>query len=406
MINTASDWMNQEAKIKRTLALAEALRAKGDQPDGQMVSGHYVAPSWAEQLLPVFNQFQSGWAEREADKARGALETSQQAESEDWMKAMPRKQDVPFQAPGIDEADAAAASAGMKTTTVPTQQENLAWAQRGMRNPLSRTLAQMQMAEFVKEPEREEQRAFRREESAAARQQARDLATQRGQERLEELRIRLEDRGLDRASREQLAREQRALTAQLAQMADATRRELAAGAADLKRDLAGAKPDKAVPDVVMRTVRGAEEQARGLSDVTAAYKPEYGGVSGAVDRLSGTWNPFSGKDSEAAANWWKNYENQAALVERHEKFGTALSAGEQAAWQAATISPGMKPDVIKKNIETRAKLAKEFFDRTRQQYIDAGYPGVGKAFDPMGEGGAAPTATPSGKFKIRPAGGG
>jgi hypothetical protein len=170
-------------------------------------------------------------------------------------------------------------------------------------------------------------------------------------------------------------------------MADATRRELAAGAADLKRDLAGNKPDKPPPDVVMRTIRGAEEAARGLTNVANSYKPEYGGVGGYVDKVSGTWNPLSGKDSEATASWWKDYENQAALVERHEKFGTALSAGERAAWQAATIAPGMKADVIEKNLKTRAKIARDFYERTRGQYIKAGFSGVERAFDPMVESG-------------------
>jgi hypothetical protein len=394
------DWATQEQKIKRTLALAEALRQQGNQPEGQMVSGHYVAPSWAEQILPVFNQFQAGWSEREADKGRAELERAQQAESEGWMQAMPKQQNVPFQAPGIDEADAAAASQGMQTVTKPTQQENLAWAQRGMRNPLSRTLAQMQMGEFVKEPEREEARAFRKEEAATNRAQALQLAQERAKDRLAELTARLEDRGLDRASREAMAREARALQGQIASMQNETRRYLGELAAETKKEVAGGK-ETPVPDVVMRTVRGAEEQARGLDAVASSYKPEYGGVSGAIDKISGTWNPFSGKSSEEAANWWKDYENRAALVERHEKFGTALSAGERAAWQAATIAPGMKPDVIEKNIKTRAQLAKTFYDRTRQQYIDAGHKGVGKAFHPMGE--EKPKAP--GGFTIRPAGG-
>lgn len=139
---------------------------------------------------------------------------------------------------------------------------------------------------------------------------------------------------------------------------------------------------KPVPNAIMKTLQGTEAQAEGLANVSSTFKPEYGGISGAIDKFSGTWNPFSGKTSEAAASWWKDYENQAALVERHEKFGTALSAGEQAAWKAATIAPGMKPDVIAKNLATRARLARELHNRIRDQYIKGGYPGVGEAFEP------------------------
>ncbi|CAB5214295.1 hypothetical protein UFOVP193_53 [uncultured Caudovirales phage] len=42
--------------LSRQRKLAEMLMASGmQQPQGQMISGHYVAPSWAQQLNPLFN---------------------------------------------------------------------------------------------------------------------------------------------------------------------------------------------------------------------------------------------------------------------------------------------------------------------------------------------------------------
>jgi hypothetical protein len=181
-----------------------------------------------------------------------------------------------------------------------------------------------------------------------------------------------------------MAREARALTAQIAQGNQELRR-LAIEAkrdadADKKATAATAKAEKPVPTPVMKILSGLEQQAEGLSNVNRSYKPAYAGGWGAFDRLSGTWNPFSGKESEAAASWWKDYENQAALVERHEKFGTALSAGEQAAWKNATIAPGMKDAVIAENLKTRAGIAEKIFEKSRGEFIRGGYPMVDQAF--------------------------
>ena len=42
--------------LSRQRKIAEMLMASGmQQPQGQMISGHYVAPSWAQQLNPLFN---------------------------------------------------------------------------------------------------------------------------------------------------------------------------------------------------------------------------------------------------------------------------------------------------------------------------------------------------------------
>lgn len=182
-------WQEQEAKIKRTLAMAEALRKNTAQPEGQMVSGHYVAPSWAEQLAPLFNIGQARYAETQADKEQAALQGAQEQGAQQWMQQMPQAREVtseaPFQAPGIDAADAAQAGAGAKVLTKamqqPTMQERMLWAQEGQRNPLTKALAAAYGADtLIKEPERiagREERTAAREDRLA--QQQAQMAQQR-----------------------------------------------------------------------------------------------------------------------------------------------------------------------------------------------------------------------------------
>ena len=51
--------------LKRRLAQADALR-NAEAPQGQMVSGHYVAPSWTQYLANAANKYVGGQQERQA----------------------------------------------------------------------------------------------------------------------------------------------------------------------------------------------------------------------------------------------------------------------------------------------------------------------------------------------------
>ena len=52
-----TDDATAQLMLKRRLAQADALRG-AEMPQGQMVSGHYVAPSWTQQLGTLFNAYQ------------------------------------------------------------------------------------------------------------------------------------------------------------------------------------------------------------------------------------------------------------------------------------------------------------------------------------------------------------
>ena len=63
--------------LKRRLAQADALRNQ-EMPQGQMVSGHYVAPSWTQYLANAVGKYQANAGEREAMKQYGEYETNKQ----------------------------------------------------------------------------------------------------------------------------------------------------------------------------------------------------------------------------------------------------------------------------------------------------------------------------------------
>jgi len=64
--------------LKRRLAQADALRGV-EMPQGQMVSGHYVAPSWTQYLGNLANQWVGGKEEERALKGYQDYETAKSA---------------------------------------------------------------------------------------------------------------------------------------------------------------------------------------------------------------------------------------------------------------------------------------------------------------------------------------
>ena len=59
-----------QLELQRKLKLADALRNQA-APEGQMVSGHYVAPSWTQQLANLYGKYQAGQNEQGAIKQYG-----------------------------------------------------------------------------------------------------------------------------------------------------------------------------------------------------------------------------------------------------------------------------------------------------------------------------------------------
>jgi len=90
-----------QLELQRKIKLADALRQQ-EAPQGQTVSGHYVAPSWTQQLAGLANKYMAGQQEKGAMKQYGEYTKGKQAklaEALDEYKAklMPRTEQAPQQ---------------------------------------------------------------------------------------------------------------------------------------------------------------------------------------------------------------------------------------------------------------------------------------------------------------------
>lgn len=134
------------------------------------------------------------------------------------------------------------------------------------------------------------------------------------------------------------------------------------------------KPEKVLPQAVVKLVTEARDNATAMNGLASTFKPEYAGKGvfglGADMQMAASANLGADKDS---VNWWKDYRKNIELVERHAMFGASLTVGEQGAWRSADISPGMDPEVIKRNLVTRQALAQKVLGNAEQDMIDAGH---------------------------------
>jgi hypothetical protein len=80
----ANDAMAQ-LELQRRLRMAQALQ-ESKAPEGQMISGHYVAPSWTQSLATAYNKYRGGRAEEEAMKQYGQYTKSKEQKQADALR--------------------------------------------------------------------------------------------------------------------------------------------------------------------------------------------------------------------------------------------------------------------------------------------------------------------------------
>jgi hypothetical protein len=353
-------------------------------PQGQMVGGQFVNPHWSEYLAaglqPALTAWQTSAAEKQlaqdqseyskADQAAGAQHVAQRPSSR-------VEQDAPQDIAGNIVQ-------GPERTVAPTAQEMSAWAQKGSAIPSRKKVMEALIADQeVNAPIREEARTQKnldREDTQQARKDALDANLQ---VRREQLRQNAEE-ALQRSQDTQLAIEQR--------------REAAKQHADLMRELGKARVDaataargnKPLPNAVHRELSDAETNAATMTQLNSSFDPSFSGLKATIRNAAAPYDP-TGTLDDSGAQWWKQYKKQASLTERHALFGASLTGNEQASWNAADINQGMQPDMIKKNLAIRERLAHKVFANGVDRYEKGGYPQVRNAFDPV-----APRSTGTG----------
>lgn len=131
----------------------------------------------------------------------------------------------------------------------------------------------------------------------------------------------------------------------------------------------------------IKGLRDEGNQLQSLTRLSGTFNPAYtssgllpglvgfGDIRNWYGRHSSTASP----ETRAAAEWWQDYQRSVELTQRHAMFGSALTAPEQAAWRAATITPNMAPDAIRNNLAVQNQILQNGITRYARSLVSAGY---------------------------------
>lgn len=123
-----------------------------------------------------------------------------------------------------------------------------------------------------------------------------------------------------------------------------------------------------------------------FSNITEIAGKEIEGLPGVsqMENYIATNAPIlSDQESKDKAEWWASYKKFYENLERHELFGSALTAGEQSQWKMSNINESMTDDQIKSRMATLKDLASKVIKMQLDGAKAKGWPDdyVGSQYD-------------------------
>lgn len=228
-MGTQPDFAAQAATLAQQKRVADVLRRQqlaDKAPQGEMVSGHYVAPSWTEHLSGIFNQYQAGQAERDYGKAEEGMAKQAESARQTWQSSLPQAVAAraelagPRAENGSPELDAVAAK--------PVTEEQVIRHQlAGMAIPGNEKAAGVYGQGALAQINREDTQEARREAQAATIKAARDKQMDDLQVKREKIEADSKASAQTEETRRMNAAALNAVNLQIAEMRAATARETA-----------------------------------------------------------------------------------------------------------------------------------------------------------------------------------
>jgi len=109
----------QQQQLNRQQQMANMLLQQSGQPQGQMISGRYVAPSWAQQLVPLANimasKYIGGQADTKAAELAQKIREGKAGAEEKIINYLTPQAAVPGQAPVVPQGQTLRDDNGMLT---------------------------------------------------------------------------------------------------------------------------------------------------------------------------------------------------------------------------------------------------------------------------------------------------
>jgi len=324
------DFMAMQQEVERQRKLAELLRQRAMQQNadplqgrmvGQGPGAQYVAPSifqhLSQHIAPAIN---AQWQDNIAKKAEGDYDAQTNAQAEQWRSALPQATAARAELPGPQAEGGSPELAG--TPEVPiTREQILKHTLAGRMNPKTREEAMLVNQSLTQDLTRAEDKTFRDEQARAAAQERKDALLEKLKADATTQAALLENRNLDRASRESLARQHdETLKAIAAMNAEARRAE-----AEARRAATQAK------GVLAPDSREFRQDVEALSRRTRDSIPMISAAQAVQDLIDEHTDPKTGKVRDIAGigliegglpNWMRTTKQSTNA----QKFQTLLNA--------------------------------------------------------------------------------
>lgn len=106
-----------------------------------------------------------------------------------------------------------------------------------------------------------------------------------------------------------------------------------------------------------------------LERAVSSFNPDFAGAGSGLESWA---QGIAGIGTPGQRDWWADFKRTDNIT-RNALFGASLSAGEKAAYAETSITPNMKPDEVKRNLERRLQIARNVLRRKREFLIANGY---------------------------------
>lgn len=144
------------------------------------------------------------------------------------------------------------------------------------------------------------------------------------------------------------------------------------GPADPNTKPGGTEKPSQVPAASEKEARGQVGIFTTIDSSVNSFQDDYGGNPiGGLENWVQARSPIE-VGTPGQQQWWAAFRSTDNQI-RNDLFGSALTASEKAAYEETTISPGMRPDVIRQNITRRRDIIRNALARQRDFMIKNGY---------------------------------
>jgi hypothetical protein len=349
-----------EARKARLTQLMKMQNAQPEVPEGKMVSGHYVAPAWSQQLAPLANTLAAQYAGGKEQEAIGKEQG--EYEQADLQAAMEHAQSAPQGRPEQQGPPLEGGSPELAAQPA-TAQEKINWAEQGMHIPsrkalLTKLVEDLTIQEPVRAEGRQEKRLTREDTQKAAREALDATLTARREEGARKTEEAEKARVLDEKQSARHDETQRLIAAQASQD---RRDRIAAGL-----DKAAGKPPKPLPASQSKAWIENNTSLGKIDDAldalgTDAGKNAFGLWSATPDVILQRTDP-KGVDARAKVA-------DIGSLKIHDRSGASVTAAETPRLKPFIPSVHDKPEVIKTKLDN-FKREYEMIQQEIQNYAE------------------------------------